>query len=104
MAASGSERRKARHRIGVFGPKKTKFTIARPQETEKNLRIKNGLEAVYGIEKTRTVLEQASSYYHVSNPQSPTEPEVYELEQSGYLDQALEFFGQQWVIGRPRIT
>jgi len=104
ISATG-RRRKAR-RIGVFGPatrKTSKSLIARPHETEKNTRIIQGLEKIYGVEKTRTVLEQALTMYHVSNPQIENSPEIYELEQSGYLDQALEFFGQSWVIGRPRL-
>lgn len=105
VKSPGSVGRKAR-RIGVFGPanrKIAKSLIPRPRETEKNTRIIHGLEAIYGIEKTRTVLEQAVAMFHVSNPYVQNEPEVYELFENGILDEALEYFGQSWVIGRPRI-
>jgi len=77
--------------------------IARPHETEKNTRIIQGLERIYGVEKTRTILEQATAMYHVSNPQVQNEPEVYEMFENGQIDEALESFGASWVIGRPRI-
>jgi len=105
MASStGSERRKAR-RIGIFGPsqKRAKFTIPRPQETEKNTRIIQGLEKIYGVDKTRTVLEQAETIFHVSNPLVETNPETYELFENGQIDEALELFNATWVIGRPRL-
>jgi len=105
LPLASSARRKAR-RIGVFGPasqKRAKSMIARPHETEKNTRIIQGLERIYGVEKTRTILEQATAMYHVSNPQVQNEPEVYEMFENGQIDEALESFGASWVIGRPRI-
>ena len=103
-ATSGSAGRKAR-RIGIFGPsqKRAKFTIPRPQETEKNTRIIQGLEKIYGVDKTRTVLEQAETIFHVSNPLVETNPETYELFENGQIDEALELFNATWVIGRPRL-
>lgn len=74
-----------------------------PREAEKNLRILTGLERAYGSEKAKSVLEQAISIFHVANPHAENNPELYELFENGQVDQALEMFGANWVIGRPRI-
>ena len=85
-------------------PRKAKIMLSQgPRESEKNARIIQGLERIYGVEKTRTVLEQAVTIFHVSNPQIENSPEVYELFEAGLIDEALECFGASWVIGRPRI-
>ena len=103
-ATSGSAGRKAR-RIGVFGPASQKrIRLSQgPRESEKNARIIQGLEKIYGVDKTRTVLEQAETIFHVSNPLVETNPETYELFENGQIDEALELFNATWVIGRPRL-
>ena len=74
-----------------------------PHEAAKNIRILSGLERAYGAERAKSVLEQAVSIFHVANPHAENTPEVYELFENGQIDQALEMFGANWVIGRPKI-
>jgi hypothetical protein len=62
-----------------------------------------GLERAYGPDKAKSVLEQATSIFHVTNPHAENTPELYELFENGQVDQALEMFGANWVIGRPKI-
>jgi hypothetical protein len=69
----------------------------------KNLRILQGLERAYGFEKAKSVLEQATSIFHVTNPNAENTPELYELFENGQVDQALEMFGANWVIGRVKL-
>ena len=91
-------------RIGLSAPRKARITLAQgPHEAAKNIRILSGLERAYGSEKAKSVLEQASSIFHAVNPHAENSPELYELFENGQVDQALEMFGAQWVIGRPRI-
>jgi hypothetical protein len=91
-------------RIALSAPRKARITLSQgPREAEKNLRILSGLERAYGSEKAKSVLEQAISIFHVTNPLAENNPELYELFENGQVDQALEMFGANWVIGRPKI-
>ena len=90
-----------KRRIGLSAPKKARITLSQgPREAEKNIRILSGLERAYGSEKAKSVLEQAMSIFHVTNPHAENSPEPYELFENGQIDQALEMFGASWVIGR----
>ena len=91
-------------RIGLSAPRKARITLSQgPCEAEKNLRILTGLERAYGSEKAKSVLEQAISIFHASNPHAENNPELYELFENGQVDQALEMFGASWYIGRPKL-
>jgi hypothetical protein len=89
-------------RIALSAPRKARITLSQgPREAEKNFRILSGLERAYGSDRAKSVLEQAITIFHASNPHAENNPELYELFENGQVDQALEMFGASpWVIGR----
>jgi hypothetical protein len=90
-------------RIALSAPRKARISQG-PREAEKNLRILSGLERAYGSERAKSVLEQAITIFHASNPHAENMPELYELFENGQVDQALEMFGATpWVIGRVKV-
>jgi hypothetical protein len=105
MSISGTSGHRARPRILIAKPKRSKPAIALgPQESLKNQRIVEGLSRIFGADKMNAVLAQANSIFHVNNPLADVNPEPYELFENGQIDEALEYFGTSWNIGRPSLA
>jgi hypothetical protein len=69
----------------VLGPKKSTIALG-PQESFKNSKVLDGLTKMFGADKMSAVLAQANTIFHVTNP-----------------NEALEMFGSNWNIGRPKL-
>lgn len=71
--------------------------------TELNEKVQRGLSAQYNPERVSTILTQAHASYHYRNPHAKTNPELYELHEGGFIDEALSSLGfGSWCIGRPK--
>lgn len=69
-----------------------------------NTKVLQGLKAQFNPERTTAMVEQANTCFHYRNPHSPNSPELYELFESGFIDEALETLGfGRWAIGRPKL-
>ena len=78
-----------------------------PSQVELNSKVARGLRAQFSKERSEAILTQAESMYLQAQYRNGTsngnKPEVYELLEGGWIDQALEFLRMgRWAIGRPR--
>ena len=73
----------------------------RPSESELNENILLGLRKQFNQERVDAVIDQAYSFFF-SQDQNRPRPELYELYETGILDNVLERRGIRWVLGRPK--
>jgi hypothetical protein len=73
----------------------------RPSETELNEAIMNGLRKQFSEERVNAIIDESFSEHYSRLPDS-NRPELYELYESGYVDNVLDRRGIRWVIGRPK--
>jgi hypothetical protein len=97
-------------RIVLSTPRKAKVGIVQARNyRDSNTRIIQGLTRIYGEDKANAIIGQAQELFIQQNSRMqygelyvPNNPEVSELFENGQIDEALEMFGANWVIGRPR--
>lgn len=94
-------RSKGKYRIAKGLGKALKHSIAGYSQDELNERIVKGLRTQFNQDNTDLVIDQAFVIRQSKQPDA-NRPELYELYETGEIDQALEMMGKRWVIGRPK--
>ena len=92
-----SERHKTTRKIGHS----FKVAMAGKSESELNEGIMSGLRKQFSEERVNTIIDESFSEFYSHDPDRPR-PELYELYESGFLDNALSRRNIRWVIGRPK--
>ena len=94
---------KARPSITIpVRPRASPRTEARSRSASLNARVLGPLGAMYPA-KTSDIVSQAENAFFYHNRKAETTPEIYELFEGGYLDEAIESLGlRRWSIGRPK--
>jgi hypothetical protein len=64
--------------------------------------ILKGLRNQFNQERIDSIIDQAFSIRMMKVPDS-NRPELYELYETGEIDEALRLFNVRWVIGRPKL-
>ena len=67
-----------------------------------NNSILKGLHNQFNQERIDSIIDQAFSIRMSKEPDS-NRPELYELYETGEIDEALRLFNVRWVIGRPKL-
>jgi hypothetical protein len=67
-----------------------------------NEKILKGLRYQFNAERVEMIVDQAFTIRQSKDPYA-NRPELYELYETGEIDEALEASGTRWVIGRPKI-
>jgi hypothetical protein len=60
-----------------------------------------GLRYQFNQERIDSIIDQAFSIRMMKEPER-NRPELYELYETGEIDEALRLFNVRWVIGRPK--
>lgn len=94
-------RSKGKYRIAKSLGKALRHSIAGFSQNELNERIYKGLRVQLSQENTDLAIDQAFVIRQSKQPDA-NRPELYELYETGEIDQALEMMGKRWVIGRPK--
>jgi hypothetical protein len=82
---------------------KPRRETSRSREASLNSRVLEPLHRTYPG-KVRDIVSQATDAFFYHNRKAETNPEIYELFEGGYLDEAIETLDlRSWVIGRPKI-
>lgn len=92
---------KGKYRIAKGIGKALKHSIAGYSQDELNERIVKGLRTQFNQDNTELAIDQAFVIRQSKQPDA-NRPELYELYETGEIDQALEMMGKRWVIGRPK--
>lgn len=71
-------------------------------ETELNDEVFHGLRRQFNEERVNVIIEESFTEYHLHNPDL-NNPELYELYETGIIDNVLERRNIRWVLGRPKI-
>ena len=78
-----------------------KITGIRSQDDLNNAILK-GMRTQFNQANTEAAIDQAFTIRQSRQPDA-NRPELYELYETGEIDQALEMMGKRWVIGRPKV-
>jgi hypothetical protein len=70
-------------------------------EEEKNEKIVKGLRYQFSQDRTDQIISQAYAIRMSKTPYA-NQPELYELYETGELDEASRMSGSCWVVGRPK--
>ena len=73
----------------------------RPSETELNEAIVSGLRRQFSQERIDMIIDESFSEFYSHDPDLPR-PELYELYETGLIDNTLARRNIRWVIGRPK--
>jgi hypothetical protein len=73
----------------------------RPSETELNEAIISGLKRQFSQERIDMIIDESFAEYFSHDPDQPR-PELYELYETGLVDNVLARRNIRWVIGRPK--
>lgn len=95
-------RKNGKYRIAKSLGKALKHSIAGFSQDELNERIVKGLRTQFNQDNTDLAIDQAFVIRQSKQPDA-NRPELYELYETGEIDQALEMMGKRWVIGRPKL-
>jgi hypothetical protein len=71
-------------------------------QNELNENVMKGLRYQFNQERIDSIIDQAFSIRMMKEPDS-NRPELYELYETGEIDEALRLFNVRWVIGRPKL-
>jgi hypothetical protein len=71
-------------------------------QNDLNEAILKGLRHQFNQERIDSIIDQAFTIRQSKEPDS-NRPELYELYETGEIDEALRLFNVRWVIGRPKI-
>lgn len=92
---------KGKYQIAKSLGKALKHSIAGYSQDELNERIIKGLRTQFNQDNTDLAIDQAFVIRQSKQPDA-NRPELYELYETGEIDQALAMMGKRWVIGRPK--
>jgi hypothetical protein len=67
-----------------------------------NETVLKGLRTQFNPERVENIIAQAFSIRMSQTPEA-NRPELYELYETGEIDEALRMFNVRWVIGRPKL-
>lgn len=93
--------KKGKYRIAKRLGKALKHSISGYSQDELNRRIRDGLRQQFNEENTDLAIFQAFQIRQSKQPDA-NRPELYELYETGEIDEALELMGKSWHIGRPK--
>jgi hypothetical protein len=71
-------------------------------QNDLNEAILKGLRHQFNQERIDSIIDQAFSIRQSKEPDR-NRPELYELYETGEIDEALRLFNVRWVIGRPKM-
>lgn len=94
-------RSKGKYRIAKAIGRSLKHSLAGYSQDELNERILKGLRSQWNQEHVEEIINQAFVIRQSKEPDA-NRPELYELYETGEIDQALEMAGKRWVTGRPK--
>jgi hypothetical protein len=78
-----------------------KVAMAGRSESELNLEIMSGLRKQFSEERANMIIDESFSEYFSHDPDR-NRPELYELYETGLIDNTLARRNIRWVIGRPK--
>jgi len=70
-------------------------------QNDLNEGILKGLRNQFNQERIDSIIDQAFTIRQAKEPER-NRPELYELYETGEIDEALRLFNVRWVIGRPK--
>lgn len=92
---------KGKYRLAKAIGRSLKHSLAGYSQDELNEKIIRGLRTQFNQDNVDMIIDQAFTIRQSKDPNA-NRPELYELYETGEIDQALEMAGKRWVIGRPK--